>query len=1335
MLNRSDEACFIFLHYWLYLIRSYLNLVYMNFKKLKRISPAQKIYACIAVIASFLIFTFIHFQILDTRLSESIARHDLSGKLLQQAQYLPFNAELILREVPKSKDFLEKNLNIYEKHFYTLKGGGLLYYDGVVSALTASGGESKEAFQELETVWFEFKANGEVLLNQETFIGGSEMATGIIDEFGNYIAEEVFKSVTPEVRMSIDFIEGNSQLFLELNTKIVELYENEVKVLLKAKRVAMYFDSTLLLLLVFILMYLFRSAYFQNIQRLRSFAEEVSSGNIDVQAQDKVGGELGRIWVAFESILGTFKNAVQFIERIGRGELNVQYDVKGDEDDFGKALIHMKERMIQTADEDKKRKIEDDIRSWTTHGIAKFGELLRQNNANIGELSYSVVSELIEYIDANQGGVFVLEEDYEGRYFSLVASYAYNRRKFLEKRIAWGDTLIGRCALEQKTLYLKEVPEDYLEISSGLGNYRPASLLLCPLKYNDGIYGVVELASFSELEPHHIAFVEKISESIASTISSVRINSKTSQLLEESKEQAERLSQQEEEMRQNMEEMQATQEEAAIRTNQLEGIINAIDNTLGTFELDLKGKYINANTNYLKTIKSDVDTLLIQNHRDVVAQFSDNLEGYDELMNTIINGGTVKRVFQYQLEQEMLYILESFTPVYDAYGNISKIIVFATNITENKQNELAVQNSLERVQEQELMLNENIEKIQEAQQLLEEKDERQRSEIAQLVSDNEAKVMMLKMREEINNAVINASESGILVFNKRGEVNIANERIRNILTVRGELPFSIYDIIGDIEEKSEKAFEEYKDSGKIVYCSVSGEEIPLHLKIVESKTETQSAYIGFVTDLRDRNKTEQEKDGMLSQALAREIGYKAKIAKMESLLANQSNENSGELNPTTLEDFKLEWNDSYSVGYASIDDQHKKLINIINGLYSAFKSGQGFIKLQKILNELTEYTKIHFSHEEELFDRHAYEHAYEHKILHRKLIDKINDFELSFKQGEIAVAPKLIEFLKDWLLNHILGTDKKYTGKLGDDFVFEQKKEGAQDRELKDIDISVHEVLVGIAEVDNALHDCIDFVRIVRKNYLQGADAGQIKALCKEFIDLFTTFILPVERIVEEGGYEYADAIKTEHKLIEESVQNILDSADGIDFLGRFIDELTGELVNYLSLGYLKFCEFVHSSSFSVEDKDNISHLEEPLGGETIKFIEWASHYEIGIVAIDDQHKILVDLLGQLYAAFAENRTRKQIKTLLKGATDYTEYHFGVEERNFIAFDYSEKTDHIAVHQLLVAEIKGIQSVYDNKDQGVDFERKILEFTSKLLKHFKEDDARFVELFRQNGID
>ena len=117
---------------------------------------------------------------------------------------------------------------------------------------------------------------------------------------------------------------------------------------------------------------------------------------------------------------------------------------------------------------------------------------------------------------------------------------------------------------KRKNIY-KKLPDDYINIVSGLGESSPKELLIIPLKTDNEVVGAIELASLNEIESHSIELVEKVSETLASTIIKMKANLRTEKLLEQTNEQAMQMKAQEEELRQNMEEMQSTQEQMRAR--------------------------------------------------------------------------------------------------------------------------------------------------------------------------------------------------------------------------------------------------------------------------------------------------------------------------------------------------------------------------------------------------------------------------------------------------------------------------------------------------------------------------------------------------------------------------------------------------------------------------------------------------------------------------------------------------------------------------------------------------------------------------------------------------
>jgi len=319
---------------------------------------------------------------------------------------------------------------------------------------------------------------------------------------------------------------------------------------------------------VILLLYLLVSRFSRNIavraHALNETLASLSNGRMGDESSVETRDELDRANVSANNMMERIGEAAQFATNLTEGKLDSAFTVSNENDVMGISLNKLRESMIQTRKEEETRKVEDEIRNWTTQGIAMFNDILRQDNNDIKKLSFNIIKNLIQYLSANQGGFFLLEDQQtEGQYLDLIAAYAYDRQKFLQKKINVGEGLIGNCVLEKQTIYLKDIPKGYIEIRSGLGGSLPRSLLIVPLKKEDQITGAVEIASLNEFKKYEIDFVEKVAESIAATMVTVKLHEQTAVLLEESKKRSEEISQQEEELRQNLEELKATQEEMA----------------------------------------------------------------------------------------------------------------------------------------------------------------------------------------------------------------------------------------------------------------------------------------------------------------------------------------------------------------------------------------------------------------------------------------------------------------------------------------------------------------------------------------------------------------------------------------------------------------------------------------------------------------------------------------------------------------------------------------------------------------------------------------------------
>jgi hemerythrin-like metal-binding protein len=133
----------------------------------------------------------------------------------------------------------------------------------------------------------------------------------------------------------------------------------------------------------------------------------------------------------------------------------------------------------------------------------------------------------------------------------------------------------------------------------------------------------------------------------------------------------------------------------------------------------------------------------------------------------------------------------------------------------------------------------------------------------------------------------------------------------------------------------------------------------------------------------------------------------------------------------------MTWTNEMSVGVTAMDDDHKKMIEIINVLHDGIMTGHKKDTLASVLGQLTEYTSFHFAREEELFLKANYLAAPAHKMEHASFVSRLSNLQERFKSAPVAMLDlELMSYLRNWLLTHIQNSDKKYGPRLNANGLF-----------------------------------------------------------------------------------------------------------------------------------------------------------------------------------------------------------------------------------------------------------------------------------------------------------
>jgi PAS domain S-box-containing protein len=523
---------------------------------------------------------------------------------------------------------------------------------------------------------------------------------GSVERLGNELSEVLARQnqVVIKIRTSLKQLAGNQE------RQAIQDME-EVAALTQGQNVSLYIQLLFALLLAVSFGRVLYMSVIKPVNTLKALIKSIAEGNIPEKIKPG-SDEIGEMIQASNNLIDNLNRAAEFSEAIGNGNFNSAFQTAGPADKLGNALITMRNQLQQLDAEDHKR-------NWITTGIARIGEILRSTSQDTDHLYNGIISFVIKYLNANQGALFVMEEHEQSEkpYMELVACYAYDRKKYINRKIEIGEGLVGQAVLEKDIIYMTDVPQGYVHITSGLGGATPGCILIVPLLINDEVFGALELASLQPFEPYQVEFVKKIAESIASVIASSKTNKRTSQLLQSTQFQAEELRAQEEEMRQNMEELSATQEEMKRMMLEVQAQTNIINSVAIVSKTDLRGNITYVNDEFLKWSKYTMEEVMGRNHRFLKSGDQDDAI-FQELWKTISKGKIFRGEIKNKAKDGSFYWVDAIiAPVLGEDGKPKEYIAQRFVINNQKEKERLVEETLKkaRMQEEETrMLADNI---------------------------------------------------------------------------------------------------------------------------------------------------------------------------------------------------------------------------------------------------------------------------------------------------------------------------------------------------------------------------------------------------------------------------------------------------------------------------------------------------------------------------------------------------------------------------------------------------------------------------------------------------
>ena len=341
--------------------------------------------------------------------------------------------------------------------------------------------------------------------------------------------------------------------------------------------------NLLVLILSLVVIFIISRMLLRQISVLKQSTELILQGETEVMVEVVTRDEFGELTVAFNQMVASLRDVIAQADRISQGEYELTITPRSNRDRLSIALIQMLTSLKETTAENERQ-------NWLKTQLSRLTSM-SQGETNLQKLVTMLISEISRLIEAGQGVFYVKDVEKRGE-FILLGSYAYKERKNLSNRFRMGEGLVGQCALEKKSILLTQVPDDYVQISSGLGESKPMTLLVLPILFEDEVVAVIEVATFRTFTDTQHDFLTQLSTTLGVVINSTTSRQRTEELLTESQVLTEELQTQQEELRTSNEELQEqthmlkrSEEKLKIQSEELQAINEEMEEKTNHLEL------------------------------------------------------------------------------------------------------------------------------------------------------------------------------------------------------------------------------------------------------------------------------------------------------------------------------------------------------------------------------------------------------------------------------------------------------------------------------------------------------------------------------------------------------------------------------------------------------------------------------------------------------------------------------------------------------------------------------------------------------------------------------
>jgi len=352
------------------------------------------------------------------------------------------------------------------------------------------------------------------------------------------------------------------------------------------------------------------------------------------------------------------------------------------------------------------------VNKWIRKGLASFSEVLRQNFDNPKENAKEILSNLVDYLNIPMGAIYLPSTDKDDS-FDLVASIAFGKEKHYQRSVIKGEGIIGTAVEEKKIINITDIPEDYFKISSGFGEAKPKEIVVLPIKLEEKIYGIIELASLNKFKKFEYEFINELSKSLGASFAISAVFMETKIKFEQTEKIFLSYKTETDSFKEEMENLK--QENILLEDKNIElEIINERINTFALVsELDLDGNILEINNAFIEVLKKSRNVIIHTNYWDYIAQTGGESEINLEQLRNDLSSGMIRNLEQNILVgKKIVWLSVSYIPIKDKSGKVHKIKVIAVNKTELKMLKSDFDNLKDSLESKEKIISQNKKELE-----------------------------------------------------------------------------------------------------------------------------------------------------------------------------------------------------------------------------------------------------------------------------------------------------------------------------------------------------------------------------------------------------------------------------------------------------------------------------------------------------------------------------------------------------------------------------------------------------------------------------------------------